>query len=69
MAATRRKRAGKVRLARARATVTTPSSRGWRRASRASRENSGNSSRKSTPRWAKETSPGLGMAPPPMRPA
>ena len=33
------------------------------------RGNSGSSSRKSTPLWARETSPGRGMLPPPMRPA
>ncbi len=36
-----------------------PSSSGWRSASSASRENSGNSSKNKTPRWARLTSPGL----------
>ena len=41
--------------------VTSPSSSGWRSTSSADRRNSGNSSRKSTPRWARLTSPGRGM--------
>ncbi len=44
------------------------SSSGWRIASRASRRNSGSSSRKSAPRCASEISPGTGRAPPPTRP-
>ena len=35
-------------------------------ASRTWRENSGSSSRKRMPLWARETSPGRGMVPPPM---
>ena len=50
----------------ARVTVTSPSSMGWRRASSTSRWNSGSSSINSTPLWAKEISPGLGMLPPPI---
>ena len=48
--------------------VTLPSSRGWRSTSRVERRNSGSSSRKRTPWWARLTSPGRGMVPPPMRP-
>jgi len=40
---------GKQRVMLARAMLTDPSSRGWRRISRTSLGNSGNSSRKSTP--------------------
>ncbi len=49
--------------------VTSPSSSGWRSASRTWRRNSGSSSRKSTPWCASETSPGRGMLVPPTRPA
>ena len=42
---------------------TLPSSSGWRSASSAGRENSGSSSRNSTPRWASVISPGRGRAP------
>ncbi len=49
--------------------VTTPSSIGWRSTSMALLENSGNSSKNSTPLWAREISPGRGMAPPPDNPA
>lgn len=59
MAATSWTRAGYRMWWLARATMTSPVSRGWRRESRAWRENSGSSSRKSTPLWARETSPGL----------
>ena len=52
-----------------RAMVTRPSSRGWRSTSRVSCRNSGSSSRNSTPRWARDTSPGRGTVPPPARPA
>ena len=45
-----RNRAGYVATPRARVIVTEPASSGWRRASRARRENSGASSRNSTPR-------------------
>src|SRR5215218_5705359 len=47
----------------ARAIVTTPSSSGWRKTSRTWRRNSGNSSRKSTPWWASDTSPSIGPWP------
>ena len=52
----------------ARETVTSPSSSGWRSASQAARENSGSSSRNSTPWLARQTSPGRGTWPPPTRP-
>ena len=42
------------------------SSNGWRRDSRTLRGYSGSSSRNRTPRWAREISPGLASAPPPM---
>ena len=45
--------------------TTCLSSSGCLRASRASRENSGSSSRNKTPRWARLTSPGRSPAPPP----
>jgi hypothetical protein len=57
------KEAGKVSDIAARLMVTRWSSRGWRKASRTLRSNSGNSSRKSTPWCARETSPGRGSAP------
>ena len=63
------KRAGKAKRAAARANTTLPSSRIWRSASRLPRSNSGSSSRKRTPLWASETSPGRGGVPPPRRPA
>ena len=44
----------------ARTITTSPSSSGWRSDSRASRENSASSSRKSSPRWASVSSPGRG---------
>ncbi len=47
------------------AIVTTPSSSGSRRLSSTGRANSGSSSRKSTPRCARLTSPGRGTRPPP----
>jgi hypothetical protein len=47
----------------------TPSSSGWRKTSRTWRRNSGNSSKKSTPLWASDTSPGMGTWPPPISPA
>ena len=47
---------------------TLPSSSGWRSTSRTCFLNSGSSSRNRTPLWARETSPGLGVVPPPMRP-
>ena len=67
MAPTSRKRAGKTATPAARAIRTTPSSTGWRSTSRARRPNSGISSRKRTPLWARLTSPGRGSAPPPTR--
>ena len=54
MAAASMKRAGKVRDMAARAMVTWPSSRGWRRTSRTLRGNSGSSSRKRRPLWARD---------------
>ena len=53
----------------AREMVTWPSSMGCRRTSRTFFLNSGSSSRKRTPLWARLTSPGLGFCPPPIRPA
>ena len=58
-----------MKRARARTTVTRPSSSGWRSASRVSRRNSGSSSRKRTPLCARLASPGRGGLPPPIRPA
>ena len=49
--------------------VTFPSSNGWRIKSSVSFRNSGISSRNSTPLWAREISPGLGLEPPPASPA
>ncbi len=60
IAATSIKRLGRRRAPAARVMVTSPSSMGWRRTSRASLENSGSSSKNSTPLWAREISPGLG---------
>jgi hypothetical protein len=65
MAPTSMKRAGKTTVRAARATVTVPSSSGWRSTSRTRRLNSSISSRKSTPWWARLTSPGRGCGPPP----
>ena len=59
------KRAGYTARPSARATLTTPSSIGWRSASSACRWNSGSSSRRSTPRCARLTSPGRAARPPP----
>ena len=59
---------GSVTLPALREIVTWPSSSGWRITSRADRLNSGSSSRKRTPLWAREISPGPGMVPPPSRP-
>src|SRR5437868_10752616 len=50
--------AGKVTAPTAREMVTLPDSRGCRRESRTWRGNSGASSRKSVPLWARETAPG-----------
>jgi hypothetical protein len=47
------KRAGYSTVPSARATLITPSSSGWRSASSAGRTNSGSSSSRSTPRWAR----------------
>ena len=60
-------RAGKVTCALARATLTSPVSSGWRRLSSTPRWNSGSSSRNSTPRCARLTSPGRTRRPPPTR--
>ncbi len=61
-------RAGKVATSSPRAMVTSPCSSGWRRASMMSRENNGNSSRKSTPCRARLISPGCTRpVPPPSR--
>src|SRR6267143_1914830 len=69
-AATRMNRPGNTAWPPTLATATRPSSRGWRRASRASRRNSVTSSRNRTPRWALVISPERGTAPPPpIRPA
>ena len=54
------KRAGNSACPPTRAIATTPSSSGWRRASRTERGNSGSSSSSRTPRCASETSPGRG---------
>ncbi len=69
MAAASMKRAGKLSEVAAREMVTIPSSSGCRNTSSALRWNSGSSSRKSTPLWASDTSPGRGMVPPPISPA
>jgi len=53
----------------ARLIQTCPSSSGWRSISKTFFLNSGSSSKNSTPWWANETSPGLGMVPPPIKPA
>ena len=66
MAQTSMKRLGYTAVPAARETVTTPSSSGWRSASRTSRWNSGSSSRKSTPLCARLISPGWSCAPPDM---
>jgi hypothetical protein len=48
--------------------LVTSSSSGWRKTSRTWRRNSGSSSKKSTSLSASETSPGIGMWPPPISP-
>ena len=53
----------------AREIVTVPSSSGWRSTSSVRRLNSGSSSRNSTPLCARLISPGVGVLPPPTRPA
>jgi hypothetical protein len=53
----------------ARATETFPLSSGWRSESSVARWNSGSSSRNSTPRCARLTSPGFTFSPPPTRAA
>jgi len=63
------KSAGNIVEWEARLIVTRPSSSGCRSDSRLRRLNSGSSSRKSTPWWASEISPGWGMLPPPTMPA
>ena len=65
IAATSCAAAGKRARPEARTTTSSPSSSGWRSASSATRENSPSSSRKSTPRWARVSSPGVGPGPPP----
>jgi len=65
----REKRAGKVKLPEALEIVTKPSSKGCLKASRAVRLNSGISSKKRTPLWARLTSPGFTFVPPPIREA
>ena len=62
------KLAGNVTEPEARASVTFRSSSGWRRTSRVCELNSGNSSRKRTPRWARLSSPCRGQEPPPTSP-
>ena len=64
VAATSMNREGYSITSRARATVTVKSSSGWRIASSACRPNSASSSRKRTPPWARETSPGRPEGPP-----
>ena len=63
--ATSVKRAGNVSVPGAREIVTVPSSSGDAALRASERENSPSSSRKSTPYWASEISPGRGKAPPP----
>ena len=58
MAHTSMKRLGYVTEPVAREMVMLPSSSGWRIVSSTAGENSGSSSRKSTPRWASEMAPG-----------
>ena len=58
-------RAGKTARPAARAMQTTPSSSGWRSASRAGRANSASSSRRRTPWCARLASPGRMPGPPP----
>ena len=65
MAHTSMNRAGNTSLPAEREIWTCPSSNGWRRASSTSLWNSGSSSRKSTPLWAREISPGRGSGVPP----
>lgn len=65
IAATSWTRAGKLTCALARAIETVPVSSGWRSESSTGRWNSGSSSRNSTPRWARLTSPGRTLSPPP----
>ena len=67
-AATSMHLAGKVVLPFAREMETTLSSIGCLRLSNTERGNSGNSSKKRTPRWASVISPGLGLEPPPISP-
>jgi len=67
MATTSKNSEGKLILPPTLETVTLPSSKGCLRDSMAFLLNSGNSSRKRTPLWAREISPGCGMDPPPTR--
>src|SRR3989344_4519909 len=60
------KRLGNINVFLAREMVIFPSSMGWRKDSKTSRWNSGNSSKNSTPRWARVISPGFMGFPPPM---
>ena len=68
MAATSMNRLGKTSVPDTREIWTFPSSMGCRSTSRVSFWNSGSSSRKRTPLWAREISPGRGGEPPPERP-
>ena len=68
MAATSINLHGKETVPFTRETVTTPSSSGWRSVSMELRENSGSSSKNSTPLCAREISPGRGIDPPPESP-
>ena len=68
MAATSINLHGKETVPFTRETVTTPSSSGWRSVSIELRENSGSSSKNSTPLCAREISPGRGIDPPPESP-
>jgi hypothetical protein len=69
IAAASMNRAGNERLAKARLMVMRPSSSGPRRVSSTFRLYPGSSSRKRTPLWAREASPGDVIVPPPTMPA
>lgn len=69
LAATSTKRAGKVTLPSARVSITDPLSMGWRIPCKTELLNSASSSKKSTPWWARDTSPGRRGLPPPTSPA
>src|SRR3989344_9546670 len=62
-------RLGKVKVFLAREMVIFPSSIGWRKDSKTSRWNSGNSSKNKTPRCARVISPGRKGVPPPSKEA